>query len=260
LDFVKWLVAKGVNLNDVDDDAYSPLHNAATSGNKELVEWLLTQGFDVDMRNQCDCNFTPLHEAAKSGHVEIVECLLSHDADVNAKMSDGGTALHAAAEQRGSKEVAECLINHGIDVNAENIFGETALQSTEYHNQEVRDLKDSANNHSNLEVTPGIHWIFMQSLKHKGLEAFKNNCGKWKYDATDNDDLTQAERLIPYVVEGKLPVVKITNIGNVFSGDRLIVVYCFSEEAKPAESGELLNQMFDGQFYWGSDWFSPPSK
>lgn len=123
----------------------------------------------------------------------------------------------------------------------------------------VRRLKEFAGHHANLEITPDIHWIFLRSLSHKGLPAFRRHCGKWKCDAADDDDLlARTRRLIPLICDGELPLIKITNRGNVFSDERLIVVYCFPQEATPEKTGEILDRMFSGRFYWGSNWFSCP--
>jgi ankyrin repeat protein len=54
---------------------------------------------------------TPLHEAAASGHKEIVEVLVTKGADVNANIG-GWTPLHLAVDE-GHTETADLLRNHG---------------------------------------------------------------------------------------------------------------------------------------------------
>lgn len=125
--------------------------------------------------------------------------------------------------------------------------------------QIVKQLKDKVAGHpqaANIEVTPDIHWIFIRSIMHKSDPAVKKHCGKWKYDAQDNESLiSRVCDLLPLVANGKLPVIKLTNIGNVFTDERVIVVYCFDDIATPTGTRESLEKNFKGQFYWGSDRF-----
>jgi ankyrin repeat protein len=66
--------------------------------------------------------WTPLPFAAGNGHKEIVELLIAEGADVNVKDNNGWTPLHTA-----TKEIAELLIAKGVDVNAKDDFGRTPL-------------------------------------------------------------------------------------------------------------------------------------
>jgi ankyrin repeat protein len=56
---------------------------------------LLANKADVDAKS--NGGRTPLHEAAFSGYKDVVELLLANKADVNAKNNDGQTPLHGAA-------------------------------------------------------------------------------------------------------------------------------------------------------------------
>lgn len=58
----------------------------------------------------------------------MAELLLSAKADVNAKNSDGVTALHVSARY-GNRSVAEALVANGADVNAKDNSGRTPLHS-----------------------------------------------------------------------------------------------------------------------------------
>ena len=57
----------------------SPLHNAAYWGHINIVELLLDNGAEVDIKNKY--RNTPLHYAAWSGHREIVQLLLNAGAE-----------------------------------------------------------------------------------------------------------------------------------------------------------------------------------
>ena len=61
---------------------------------------------------------TPLHLATRAGHAEVVLVLLQAGANVNAKNSDGDTALHVAAS-RFTDDVSTInhLLHHGESDN-----------------------------------------------------------------------------------------------------------------------------------------------
>lgn len=63
---------------------------ACQSGNKNVVEYLLGQGIDINTRSH---GMTALHSAAFDGHIEIVKLLLDRNADMEALNSFGGTVL-----------------------------------------------------------------------------------------------------------------------------------------------------------------------
>ncbi|TET85145.1 MAG: hypothetical protein E3J37_02540, partial [Anaerolineales bacterium] len=100
------------------ESPYPPklLEEVVVSGDVEGVRLLISQGADVNARNEGSYR-TPLYWAAMEGHRDIVELLLAHDAEVNAGRI---TALHYAAKE-GHKEIAELLIAKGADVNAKEV-------------------------------------------------------------------------------------------------------------------------------------------
>lgn len=78
----------------------SAMLNAVSSGNKELVEWLLET--DIDLVNTKDRNGnTVLMQAASKGNVEIVELLLAYQALQRSEgMNEEVLALLRAAEEK----------------------------------------------------------------------------------------------------------------------------------------------------------------
>ena len=133
---VKQHLVDGTDVNAKDDDGWTPLQDATTSGHKEIVELLITKGADVNVKTEE--GETPLHTAVANDHKEIIELLIDKGADVNAKTGEGETPLHAAA-YKVHKEIAELLIKEGADVNAvamDDVFsGQTPLDAANKYNQ-----------------------------------------------------------------------------------------------------------------------------
>jgi hypothetical protein len=75
-DVVEFLVSQGANINETDSSlGWSPVHYAASSGHAEMVALLIQMGakFDIsDGRGDC-----PIHIAASQGHLDVVKTLLA---------------------------------------------------------------------------------------------------------------------------------------------------------------------------------------
>jgi ankyrin repeat protein len=83
LESAKLLVAAGANVNDQDARGVSVVVLAAHSGFRDLVEFLLDKGADV---NSSAAGFTALHEAIMRRDEPLVRTLLSHGADPHARL------------------------------------------------------------------------------------------------------------------------------------------------------------------------------
>jgi uncharacterized protein len=82
------------------------LAHAALSGAVDLVQWLVARGARTGMS-------AALHNAASRGHTELVDWLLRHgDADLGWKNYEGKTALVVASE-RGWEPIVQLLRTHG---------------------------------------------------------------------------------------------------------------------------------------------------
>jgi cytohesin len=120
-------LAADVNAGAEQEMWLSPLQRAASGGNKEIVELLISHGADVSTADYG--GGTPLHRAASAGHTEVVEVLLANGADVNAwggEWPAAPTPLHMAVDE-GHRDVAELLLAQGADVNLANSDGKSPL-------------------------------------------------------------------------------------------------------------------------------------
>jgi ankyrin repeat protein len=118
LDLVNKLLGEGVDVNVKDRDSCTALMWAAVSGKRDVAKLLLTKGADVNAKIKsiqlCPAcgNTTALHFATVNGNRDMVEFLLSNGADINAKSDVGATALPVAASN-DKTDIAELLKKAG---------------------------------------------------------------------------------------------------------------------------------------------------
>ncbi|KAI1400683.1 hypothetical protein F4819DRAFT_487375 [Hypoxylon fuscum] len=123
------------------------LHLAAESNPKEqheeMIKLLLNHG-----ANSCavsDGGWTPLHNAAQSGNAPVVALLLQANANVNAELSNGMTPLHWAAFN-GFEEVVQLLLTRpDLNLAIKDSFNRTAmLCAAEKNHPEIVQLLSPA--------------------------------------------------------------------------------------------------------------------
>jgi ankyrin repeat protein len=90
-----------VLINAEDKNGYTPLHNAAYYGQKQVVNELISQGANVNATDSKH-GTTPLHSAAsKKCNSDVVKALLDNGADQTKKDSYGKTPLEYASQCKG---------------------------------------------------------------------------------------------------------------------------------------------------------------
>ena len=118
---IEALLAAGADPNARDEDASTPLHEAASFNyNPTVIETLLAAGADpkaLDKHGR-----TPLHWATVYNDA-VVEALLAAGADPNARDKNGLAPLHWAAKHNDNPAVVETLIAAGADPNARDKNG-----------------------------------------------------------------------------------------------------------------------------------------
>lgn len=120
------LPSLNINVNALEADRLqgrAALHMAAQTGNVSAIQFLLTHGAEVDLRNSE--GETPLHEAAFSAQPKAIRALLDAGADINLPTGDYSyTALHNVLKYKNTVtpqqiETIELLLDRGLDLNAE---------------------------------------------------------------------------------------------------------------------------------------------
>ena len=101
-----------------------PINAAASSGNLELVKYLVEKGADLHKLSRTRA--TPLRMASFFNHTDIMEYLIKCGADVNRANCIGSGPLHAAA-YNGGAEAIKLLLEKGADVHQYTIRGHTVL-------------------------------------------------------------------------------------------------------------------------------------
>jgi ankyrin repeat protein len=137
---VRLLTAHGADINQQNNDGYTPLMKAIFLNQKEIAELLLDHGADINQQNKR--GQTALIEAVLWGNKEIIELLLSRGADIDHTNKDGQTALIKAARW-GNKEIIELLLSRGVGIDHTNKDGDTALikaASTYWGNKRMIEL------------------------------------------------------------------------------------------------------------------------
>ncbi|CAM9381361.1 unnamed protein product [Ectocarpus sp. 13 AM-2016] len=111
--------------------SWMDLHQAAAQGMVKRTSTLLSRPLaNVDQRD--NDGFTPLIVAAQEGHHNVVRVLLEHGAQISMASYAGCTALIMTAIH-GQPAVATALLDAGADVNTSDINGCTALYCAANH-------------------------------------------------------------------------------------------------------------------------------
>ncbi|KDP21534.1 hypothetical protein JCGZ_22005 [Jatropha curcas] len=80
---IKRCITEGANVNDRDQNGWTPLHRAAFKGRIESVKALISHGGRVDVVD--DLGYSPLHCAVEAGQVQVALFLIANGAKANLK-------------------------------------------------------------------------------------------------------------------------------------------------------------------------------
>lgn len=103
----------------------TPLHCAAQGGHKEVAEFLIAKGADINSKSKYDQ--TPLSYAIWSQNKDLIKLLVSSGADVNLVSEKSPPLLHYAVFI-GNMEIAKLLVDNGAKLDAKDQDGWTAIR------------------------------------------------------------------------------------------------------------------------------------
>lgn len=119
------LEVPGIDINIQDEDGYSPLHLAVDLNREVVVKALLAKGANVNTIN--DAEATPLHTAIRKGSPALIENLLNvEDIDINVRDNNGNTPLYLAVLEEKQKAI-EILVAKGANATIKNNYRYTPL-------------------------------------------------------------------------------------------------------------------------------------
>jgi ankyrin repeat protein len=118
-DAVEWIISKGINLNFMDAEGYTPLFcciEREFPDKYDMLQLLIDNGADVNFGAHWDNNtlsfngWAPLNLAAARGNLKAVKILLDNGADPTLRTTlDCCYTAEEEADFFGHKEVAEFL-------------------------------------------------------------------------------------------------------------------------------------------------------
>ena len=125
-ELVRVLVEEGgANINNPQQNAWTPLHEACFHGAESTASFLISHGAKVDARDNHYC--TPLHRASQSGGLGCALLLLDQGkVDIDLVTQSNWTALSIACWYDYA-DIVKALLQRGAKTDIRNSKGETAL-------------------------------------------------------------------------------------------------------------------------------------
>ena len=122
------LTEKPELLTQTDKYGNCPLHLAAYKGHTEVVQFLVLQGADVNVRNKF--GGTALLVASYAGHADVVETLIANEADVNLAIKDPQQQILQIASLEGYRDYNHMYFALGGLINLKVHFIGSPLQAS----------------------------------------------------------------------------------------------------------------------------------
>ena len=170
------LVAKGADFKVMDIQGKTAMHNAVEFNRPKVVKFFLARGIDVNQKCGKGNESAPLHIATWKGNKDMIELLLANGADVNVK-AHGQTALHRAM-RLDKKDMVRFLLAKGLKtsaINAAAFFGELDRVKTLVAEGTDIDAKDECDYSPLGAAACGNQLAVVKFLTAKGAQVDAKN-------------------------------------------------------------------------------------
>ena len=150
------------------EDPFKKVYEAAESGDIDELRLLLKSNPSL-VKSTDQYGSTPLHGAAGEEDTQVVDLLLTNGADINAKNNDGVSPIHVAVYPR----MAAYLITKGADINLPSSNGDTPLHTfaAEAEGLDVMEVLLKAGANPNLRNRQGQLPIDIATSRKEGDKA-----------------------------------------------------------------------------------------
>ena len=125
---MRYLQSRGADLNQSDENGWSPILMAAARGDLPMIRFLV-ENAGADIRAKNNSRTTTLMLAARSGNLELCRFLLDRGTNVDAKTLHGISALMYGASS-GNLDLVKLLVERGADTQVNDSYGNNALAYT----------------------------------------------------------------------------------------------------------------------------------
>ncbi len=126
---IKILGADG-NITARDQNGLDGLMLAVIRGDKKMVLDLIRRGASINSRSRDQFGYAPLHFSVLQENIALLETLLQQKANSNLKSKTGDAPLHLVPYIESDiqqKRSAELLLNYDADINLKNAVGDTII-------------------------------------------------------------------------------------------------------------------------------------
>jgi len=170
IEVVKFLLEKGIDLNNPDYKGNLPIFYAIEYNNIGLLKLLIESGADLNLKNAK--GETMLMLAAISDQLELIKMLVEKGININIQDNEGKTSVIYAI-QNNKNEAFEMLIESGADITLKDNTGKTALMfAITLEQLEVIKLLVEKSSNINLQDNEGKTPL-MYAIQNKQNEAAK---------------------------------------------------------------------------------------
>lgn len=105
----RMLVERGANVNakvtGTTKTGYTPLHFAAEANNAQIMEFLISQGAEVNAKSTDRYGATPLAAAVGARATDAIRVLIAHGADVHAKLAANRMTVTEMSDRTANPEI-----------------------------------------------------------------------------------------------------------------------------------------------------------